>query len=498
MQFGGININQLDIIGIMPNGLGMMPGMEGSMGMIPNIGNNVMNPDIFPSIWNISNNNLIEWILIFENEEDKSLIIIRIDNKKLVKEAIGKYYLKSGRKDSRRFFFNNKELFGEMTISQHGLTNLSKIFVKSGNYFVYDNEGWNLIFENKEDKKSLIIKINEQRSVKEAISIYYLKSGRKYTCKFFLNNKELELENIGKMKIYQLDHFKNVIISKILVEVSKDDSNEWNLIFEDNEDKHSIIVRINPEKLIKDAISIYYLISGKKDICKFIFNNKELFDEMKVCQSGLQDCSWIYVFTKSGGKGPIVGDISSNYSINFQLNNFNPAYYETQINELRKQLITEKTKNISLMNENAKYNEIINHLNSNQILLNNKISILENALNKKNMELQNYLNNMKNFNNNNINNYNINDLVTSINPGEKIITVNFVSHGFQDIANYSIPCKNTNLFIRLEEKLNKDFPQLKNHETFFVVNTRRIKRFQTLEENKIKSNDIINIFTIDA
>ena len=99
---------------------------------------------------------------------------------------------------------------------------------------------------------------------------------------------------------------------------------------------------------------------------------------------------------------------------------------------------------------------------------------------------------------NNINNYNINDLVTSINPGEKIITVNFVSNGFQDISNYSIPCKNTSLFIRLEEKLNNDFPQLKNHETFFVVNTRRIKRFQTLEENQIKSNDVISIFKIDA
>ena len=31
-----------------------------------------------------------------------------------------------------------------------------------------------------------------------------------------------------------------------------------------------------------------------------------------------------------------------------------------------------------------------------------------------------------------------------------------------------------------------------------MVNTRRIKRFLTLEENKIKNNDMINIFLIDA
>ena len=190
---------------------------------------------------------------------------------------------------------------------------------------------------------------------------------------------------------------------------------------------------------------------------------------------------------------PFRNNNSSNHNLNPQMNNFNQNYYESQINELKEQLTKEKNKNSILMNENAKLNEMINNMNSNQLFLNNKISFLENELNKKNMEIQNYLNNM-----NNINNYNINDLVTSINPGEKIITVNFVSNGFQDILNYSIPCKNTSLFIRLEEKLNNDFPQLKNHETFFVVNARRIKRFQTLEENQIKSNDVISIFTIDA
>jgi len=31
-----------------------------------------------------------------------------------------------------------------------------------------------------------------------------------------------------------------------------------------------------------------------------------------------------------------------------------------------------------------------------------------------------------------------------------------------------------------------------------MVNTKRIKRFQSLEENSIKNNDIINLFLIDA
>ena len=42
-----------------------------------------------------------------------------------------------------------------------------------------------------------------------------------------------------------------------------------------------------------------------------------------------------------------------------------------------------------------------------------------------------------------------------------------------------------------------DFPQFKKYETYFEVQSKRIKRFQTLEENNIKNNDVINMFIID-
>ena len=99
---------------------------------------------------------------------------------------------------------------------------------------------------------------------------------------------------------------------------------------------------------------------------------------------------------------------------------------------------------------------------------------------------------------NNFNNNQINYSITSIKPGEKIMSINFVSMGIQDIGHYSLACKNTDLFVRLEEQLNNDFPQLKNHETYFMVNAKRIKRFKTLDENKIKNKDIINIFIMDS
>ena len=163
---------------------------------------------------------------------------------------------------------------------------------------------------------------------------------------------------------------------------------------------------------------------------------------------------------------------------------------EDEITKLNRLLNEEKNKNINLMKE-------IEILKNKNIILNNdnnslkeKIKILENNLKAKNNELQNLLS--KN-NNNNIINYKI----TSINPGEEILAINFVSNGVQDIGHYNLICKNTDLFVRLEERLYQDFPDFKNYETYFEVNTRRIKRFKTIEENNIKNNDIINVFRIE-
>ena len=121
--------------------------------------------------------------------------------------------------------------------------------------------------------------------------------------------------------------------------------------------------------------------------------------------------------------------------------------------------------------------------------LKDKIKSLEKELNKKNEEIQQLLSQ----NNNNQGNYGI----TSIRPGEKIMCINFVSMSNQDINNYGLVCKNTDLFIRAEERLYEDFPQFKKYETYFEANGKRIKRFQTLSENNIKDKNVINLFIIE-
>ena len=130
----------------------------------------------------------------------------------------------------------------------------------------------------------------------------------------------------------------------------------------------------------------------------------------------------------------------------------------------------------------------INNLNNEIVQLKNKIKLLENNTSLKTIEIQRL-----------ISEYNLKyqNTITSVKPGERIIGVNFVSMGTNDIGHFNLVCKNIELFVRLEERLYANFPQFKNYETYFEVNGRRIKRFKTLDENNIKSNDIINIFIIE-
>ena len=187
-------------------------------------------------------------------------------------------------------------------------------------------------------------------------------------------------------------------------------------------------------------------------------------------------------------------DDNNNIRINnnfiLQKNNNEINNYIKQIENLKKELNDEKAKNKILFDENNILKNKITQLNNeiNKIQgLKNQIKTLENDLAKKNIEIQNKLSqNIKRP-------YEI----TSIKPGEKILSVNFVSMGTQDIANYSLVCKNVDLFVSLEERLFEEFPQFKKYDAYYQVNTYRMKRYLTLEENKIKNNDIINIFFIE-
>ena len=178
--------------------------------------------------------------------------------------------------------------------------------------------------------------------------------------------------------------------------------------------------------------------------------------------------------------------ISSNNHYNIS-NQFGIKPILFDINELNKQLLEEREKNKKLEEVINNLNNMIKSLTKENKNLNNELNKLNKTIKEKDEEIQDYK-----FRNNNI--IENNNLITSIKPGEKVFSVLFMTEGSQDIINYCMACKNTDLFVRLEEKLYNDFPKFRNYETFFMVNTKKILRFKTLDENNIKNNDIIHLF----
>jgi len=168
-------------------------------------------------------------------------------------------------------------------------------------------------------------------------------------------------------------------------------------------------------------------------------------------------------------------------------NDFKTKEDNNKYNELLNQLNEEKNKNKNLLeelnNEKIKVKELNDKIKKYEISNNEyikKIKELEELIKSKNEEI----NNLKNDNNE----------ITTIKSGEKIIAILFTSN-LQDI-NMPIPCKNTDTFVKIEEKIYNEYPKYKDYNTYLTVNGNVIKRFKTLEENGIKSGNtiIVNIY----
>ena len=85
--------------------------------------------------------------------------------------------------------------------------------------------------------------------------------------------------------------------------ISIDDSQGWNLVFEKKSGGPTINLTISPEKTVTEAINAYKLKSMEEGQMKFIFNGKELPYSLKICQSGLNNGSKILVISTKDVEG---------------------------------------------------------------------------------------------------------------------------------------------------------------------------------------------------
>ena len=263
--------------------------------------------------------------------------------------------------------------------------------------------------------------------------------------KFFYNSKELKsdsyksLEELGLRNMAQIEVFVSNQIewtipdNAIIIKIRNKESNVGLCLPSSN--------KITFDELAH-YISVYFFIDLEK--LRFYFNSSKITDYNKTLE---------------------YYNIKDESIIDFEI--YDDKKIEEDKEELIKQLNKEKEKNKELLKENS--------------ILKQKLEIFNNE-NKKMKKLLEKKDEQSEYS------------IESINPGEKILAVNFVSMGSQDIGHYNLICKNIDLFVSLEKRLYKDFPKFKDYNTYFEVNGHSIKRFKTMDENKIKNNDIINIF----
>ena len=74
---------------------------------------------------------------------------------------------------------------------------------------------------------------------------------------------------------------------------------------------------------------------------------------------------------------------------------------------------------------------------------------------------------------------------------EKIMSIIFMSFDKNIICSFI--CKNTDIFNILENKFYEKYSKYKGFDNIFYSNGRKIDKYKSLDENKIKNNDIITI-----
>ena len=148
----------------------------------------------------------------------------------------------------------------------------------------------------------------------------------------------------------------------------------------------------------------------------------------------------------------------------------------------------------NLIKENKKLNEDLikaskilkgiqnNQINNNEIKkLNDEIIYLKYQLNIKDNEINELKRKMKNEEPK----FNFDDVIW--------IYFQPIDNSFKE----GIKCLKTNTFAEVEEKLYKKYNTLRNTNNNFTANATPVLRFKTIEENKIKDQDIIILYKIE-
>ena len=163
------------------------------------------------------------------------------------------------------------------------------------------------------------------------------------------------------------------------------------------------------------------------------------------------------------------------------------------MNDTIKELINKNNKleerMNDLKNENLEYKNIINQQNQKVEELNEKLSLFDKKNNNFENEILELIKDLREKEKE------IKSLKSAfpfeIKKGEKLMSIIFVS--VDQKIHHSFICKNTDIFINLEKLLYDIYPKFAESENYFLLNGRKINKYQSLESNCIKDSDIITL-----
>jgi len=217
-----------------------------------------------------------------------------------------------------------------------------------------------------------------------------------------------------------------------------------------------------------EKISKTNLIQDIKDIIQKLNESKDI-DTIRSCRNKLDNIPSFFNIKDISFN--LLNDNINNLKIDLEkekkINNelsLNIKKLESMLNEKEKEIIEEKRQKNELI---KKINDIKN------ISQNNKIF----ELIEKKEEMENEIKKLKEL------------FPFEYRLGEKIYTVTFISSN--ENIHFSMICKNTDKFYRLEDAFYEKFPEYKKYNNLFLFQGKIIDKFNNLESNKINDNDII-------
>ena len=270
--------------------------------------------------------------------------------------------------------------------------------------------------------------------------------------------------------------------------------------------KTIFVIEIDHKKNLTNLERIQNDIKLLKDSCPLGYNNLDTYAQIENKIINLDDSYDLFI-QELKNKKIIKEDIKIDTKNKIYENKIDNSIRNKELEELRLQLTNEKEKNKILEEKNKKYERDLKERGINKgeeqlrKELDNEIKKYNNL--KKQIEEEKALRmtygkeTKESFIETIIEkDKKIRELELKISrfpfileEGEVLMSIIFISS--DQNLHYSVICKNTDEFYKIESQIYKKYPEYTENENFFILNGKKINKYKTLEQNGVKNNDII-------